>query len=155
MAWYAPINTEGGRLWSCNFSARSDVFSQLDGFDESYPFALEDMDFKIRVSKAGFSTVFVKDAAVVHPWRVQSPEAIFNRQLREFRGWYRFAKKHPDKIQEFRVGYLLSPVFAAFDDVYGHFLTHKGCGLSSYIAFLVGGVIKAVGIVALSISSRS
>jgi len=155
LAWYAPINTEGGRLWSCNFSVQSDVFNQLDGFDESYPFALEDMDFKTRVSKVGYSTAFVKEAAVVHPWRVQSPGPIFQRQLRELRGWLRFAKKHPDKIQEFRVGYLLSPVFAAFDDVYGHFLIHKGYGLPSYIAFLVGSVIKAVGIVALSISSRS
>lgn len=155
LAWYAPINTEGGRLWSCNFSARSDVFHQLDGFDESYPFALEDMDFKTRVSEAGFSTVFVKKAAVVHPWRVQSPSAIFQRQLRELRGWYRFAQKHPDKIQRFKAGYLLRPLFTAFNDVCNHFRTHKGCGLLSYLAFLIGGIIKAVGVVAFSTSSRT
>jgi len=66
----APVNLEGGTLWSCNLAIRRDVFNQLHGFDERFPVAhMEDADLRDRLLEAGFTTVFVPGASVDHPPR--------------------------------------------------------------------------------------
>lgn len=66
----APINLSGGLLWSCNLMARRATLQKLGGFDETFPYAaLEDVDFRERLKKAGFATVFVPMASVDHPPR--------------------------------------------------------------------------------------
>jgi glycosyltransferase involved in cell wall biosynthesis len=66
----APVNLEGGKLWSCNFAIRREHMLQVGGFDERYPFAhMEDADLQARLLKAGFMIRFVKAAEVDHPPR--------------------------------------------------------------------------------------
>lgn len=66
----APVNLEGGVLWSCNFAIRRAGFEQLGGFDERYPYAhMEDADLRVRLLKAGYMIRFVPTAEIDHPPR--------------------------------------------------------------------------------------
>jgi GT2 family glycosyltransferase len=66
----APVNLEGGVLWSCNFAIRRAGFAQVGGFDERYPYAhMEDADLRIRLLKAGYMIRFVAAAEIDHPPR--------------------------------------------------------------------------------------
>jgi glycosyltransferase involved in cell wall biosynthesis len=66
----APLNLDGGRLWSCNFAIRRAGFEKIGGFDERYPFAhMEDADLQFRLRKAGYMIHFVPAAEVDHPPR--------------------------------------------------------------------------------------
>ena len=64
----APVNPEGGLLWSCNMMVRRRLFDELGGFDEGFPHASdEDTDFRERVKRAGHRIDFVPDALIYHP----------------------------------------------------------------------------------------
>ena len=66
----APINESGGYLWSCNFAVRRDLFLEMNGFDERFPYAgMEDVEFGLRLKQRGVRPMFVADATVMHPWR--------------------------------------------------------------------------------------
>jgi len=66
----APVNESGGYLWSCNFAIHRQLFEFLGGFDERFPYAaMEDVDLKLRITKSKQKFIFVKKAAVCHPWR--------------------------------------------------------------------------------------
>jgi len=66
----APINETGGYLWSCNFAIRRELFEDIGGFDEDFPYAaMEDVDLKTRLVQDGHSIAFVEAAVCVHPWR--------------------------------------------------------------------------------------
>jgi len=85
LAERAPINTQGGFLWSCNLAVRADLFRRLGGFDEGFPYAsMEDVDFARRLRAAGAKEQFVSAAGVCHPWR----------DLGGFGGMWRAEKKH-------------------------------------------------------------
>ena len=64
----APVNYEGGMLWSCNMMVSRRVFDELDGFDEGFPHASdEDTDFRERLKRAGYALHFVPEALIYHP----------------------------------------------------------------------------------------
>lgn len=66
----SPINDAGGNLWSCNFAVRRELFAEIGGFDERFPFAsMEDSELNLRLKKKDISRAFVRDAGVLHPWR--------------------------------------------------------------------------------------
>jgi len=139
----APINEDGGNLWSCNFAIEAKAFRDLGGFDEDYTFALEDMDFAARIRKSPFESIFVRDAEVVHPWRrVDSPFLDFRRRLK---GWLRFARKHPDIVSGYNVGWVAGPA-------------KKVLSLSSlkkegvYVMYLISTLETVIRISAVSIS---
>ncbi len=70
LAEKSPTNDTGGYLWSCNFAIDSQIFRSLGGFDERFPYAaMEDVDFKFRLAKAGILFFFIHPASVCHPWR--------------------------------------------------------------------------------------
>lgn len=65
-----PINSSGGKFWSCNLAVNRCSFLQLGGFNEIFPFpAMEDVEFRTRAYKAGLKSKFVAEALVMHPWR--------------------------------------------------------------------------------------
>lgn len=65
-----PANETGGYLWSCNMAIRRDLFFKMAGFDPGFPGpAMEDVDFRTRLSKAGEDIKFVPQATVLHPWK--------------------------------------------------------------------------------------
>jgi GT2 family glycosyltransferase len=66
----APVNEEGGKLWSCNFMIEAALFKRLGGFDESFPFpAMEDIDLRERILDRGLKFDYVPGATVDHPPR--------------------------------------------------------------------------------------
>lgn len=66
----APLNLDGGALWSCNFAIRRAAFVAVGGFDSRFPIAhMEDVDFRERLRAAGFAILFVREASVDHPPR--------------------------------------------------------------------------------------
>jgi GT2 family glycosyltransferase len=73
LEWEAPVNETGGHLPSCNFAVKRSVFDALNGFDERYFPAMEDMEFRARATAAGYSISFVKEARVIHPIRRKPP----------------------------------------------------------------------------------
>ena len=64
----APVNYQGGLLWSCNMMVNRQKFEQMGGFDEGFPHASdEDTDFRERVKRAGGAMLWVPDALIYHP----------------------------------------------------------------------------------------
>lgn len=69
---HAPVNIEGGNLWSCNFCVSRKLFFSIGGFDEHFKYPhLEDVDLKERLLEKG-KVDFLKDAKVIHPVRKNS-----------------------------------------------------------------------------------
>lgn len=67
-----PLNETGGQLWSCNFAINKTLFRAIGGFDEKFPGpAMEDVDLRIRLLKAGHNFPFITQALVEHPWRLR------------------------------------------------------------------------------------
>ena len=66
----APVNMDGGLLWSCNFAIERTLFEAMGGFDAGFPYPhLEDVDLRLRLDDAGERYSFVPEAGVVHPPR--------------------------------------------------------------------------------------
>ena len=85
----APINEEGNRLWSCNFAIEKKVFNELNGFDETFPFAaMEDVDFYSRASLIS-RIQFLPKAIVIHPWRRIHPFSTFKKHLKSHKHFNR------------------------------------------------------------------
>ncbi len=92
----APVNMNGGLLWSCNFMIRKTVFNGVDGFDESFTEPhLEDVDLRMRLAASGHSVLFVPTARVCHPQRYAPPGP--HRVLMYESSVY-FARKHGIKL---------------------------------------------------------
>ena len=65
---HAPINMTGGYLWSCNMMIKRSLFINLEGFDENFPHPhMEDVDFRERIKKQGYTFSFVDKAEINHP----------------------------------------------------------------------------------------
>jgi GT2 family glycosyltransferase len=78
----APINEQGGYLWSCNFMIQRKLFAEMGGFCELYPYAcMEDVDFREQLKERDIKFLFVPEARVVHPWRALANEDKFLNML--------------------------------------------------------------------------
>jgi GT2 family glycosyltransferase len=110
----APVNENGGFLWSCNFLIRKEVFfGQLNGFDDRFPYAaMEDVDFYYRVKKQGIKTMFIQEAMVIHPWRLQTD--LYAVTIKRFGSTLYFLQKHPEKRSEINARYYLGAFLRSF-----------------------------------------
>jgi GT2 family glycosyltransferase len=80
LAEQSPVNESGGYLWSCNLAIRSKVLKLLTGFDERFPYAaMEDVDFRLRLTRAGYHYHFVPTASICHPFRPSGGWLEINR----------------------------------------------------------------------------
>jgi GT2 family glycosyltransferase len=95
----APINETGGYFWTCNVMIQKDYFvNTLHGFDEDFFFYMEDVDIRERIKKTNQPILFVKEAYVIHPWRLQKDIISITKQ-RTISAKYLYTK-HPDLIQK-------------------------------------------------------
>ncbi len=63
----APLNKDGGFLWSCNLAIARPLFLELGGFDEKFPYPhMEDVDLRMRIEDRGVRFDFVPQATVDH-----------------------------------------------------------------------------------------
>ncbi|MCG9900445.1 MAG: glycosyltransferase [Hydrotalea sp.] len=123
----APINEEGGNLWSCNFAIKSDVFFEMGMFDEHFPYAaMEDTDFYVRLLQAKRKILFTPNALVVHPWRVITP---FNGGLQKrLNSQKYFLDKHlPNRNISFRWARSKMLILSTCQDIY-KLIQFKGRG---------------------------
>lgn len=65
--WVAPVNENGNSMWSCNLFIQRSTYNELGGFDDSFAFWCEDMEFATRVHRLGYQSKFVPAAEVDHP----------------------------------------------------------------------------------------
>jgi GT2 family glycosyltransferase len=90
----APINQSGGCLWSCNLAISTELFRQVGGFNEAFPYAaMEDMDFSRRLRAMSMAAVFVPEAEVIHPWRMVDLKAHARRHVAS---QLIYARLHPE-----------------------------------------------------------
>ena len=64
-----PENEKGGMLWTSNLCIKNTLFQELQGFDENFEIAFEDVDFAYRIKSSALKSFFVYNASVCHPWR--------------------------------------------------------------------------------------
>ena len=81
---------------------RSDVFQQLDGFDPLFgPFGPEDLDFSLRLQKAGYKALYVPKAVGYHQVSHTYGEGYSEEYARhKSRHWLLFMGRHANKWQK-------------------------------------------------------
>jgi glycosyltransferase involved in cell wall biosynthesis len=96
----SPINETGGYFWSCNIMIQKNYFmNQLKGFDENFPYpAMEDIDLRERIKKDNQTILFVKNAFVVHPWRLQNDPLDIAKK--RYLSYLYLCSKHPEFIKK-------------------------------------------------------
>lgn len=107
----SPVNESGGYLWSCNFMIRKKLFlEKLNGFDEKFPFAsMEDVDLHYRLQKLKVPCLFIKDAEVIHPWRLQ--KKLISITLKRYKSTLYFLNKHPERRKDINSLYYLKAFY--------------------------------------------
>ena len=107
-----PENAKGGLLWSCNLAIRKTSFEAMNGFDQRFPFAaMEDVDFKLRLTERREKIQFVKDASVCHPWR---PKAGWGALKKHQASTFIFLQIHPEESQRINTAFYLRVIWHVF-----------------------------------------
>lgn len=105
LASVSPVNLGGGKFWTCNAAVRRDVFWQIDGFDERFPFAaMEDVDLFKRLCQLGSPIPFAAAARVVHPWRQQRDTRPLMRQAASM---LIYLRKYPEESSRYGTRFIL------------------------------------------------
>ena len=112
LAETSPINESGGYLWACNFAIQKQLFESIGGFDERFPFAaMEDVDLRLRLTKAGHKLFFVRDASVCHPWRHKGG---WGKLKQHQKSTLIFLMIHPEELSNINSLYYLKMVLYKF-----------------------------------------
>jgi GT2 family glycosyltransferase len=105
------------RCISCGgaMMVRADIFQELGGFDEAFdPFGPEDLDFSLRLQKAGYIALYVPEAVAYHAVSHTFGEGYTEDYARhKFRHWLLFMRRHASPYQ--KLGFFLAgaPYLAA------------------------------------------
>lgn len=94
---HAPVNIDGGLLWSCNMAIRKSTFEEIGGFDENFPYAhMEDIDLRERLTRRGIGFDFVPEAVVDHPPARYTWRAAFGPYAEsDLMFWYKQGRPGP------------------------------------------------------------
>jgi GT2 family glycosyltransferase len=86
---------------------RTDVFRKLQGFDSAFdPFGPEDLDFSLRLQKAGYTALYVPQAVAYHTVSHTFGKGYTEDYARhKFRHWYLFMRRHASVYQ--KLGFFL------------------------------------------------
>lgn len=94
----SPVNECGGFLWSCNFAIQRELYQQVGGFDEGFPFPrMEDVDLRERLLALKLTIPYLPEAAVIHPPRPLRPVAAHIRQVESY---FYYARKHGQTVAQ-------------------------------------------------------
>ena len=75
---------------------RKDIFEKVGMWDESFHSYLEDVDFAIRLHKAGYKVAPCLDAEVTHEHMATSSRMGLYKEKQDVINWWRLILKHPD-----------------------------------------------------------
>jgi GT2 family glycosyltransferase len=86
---------------------RTDIFQQLSGFDPIFdPFGPEDLDFSLRLQKAGYSALYVPQAVAYHTVSHTFGKGYSENYARhKSRDWFLFMRRHASLGQ--KLGFFL------------------------------------------------
>ncbi|WP_420368154.1 glycosyltransferase family 2 protein [Curtobacterium sp. L1-20] len=87
------VEREAGWLSGACFLIRTDLFRQLEGFDESYFMYFEDVDLGQRVGLAGRTNVYVPTAVVTHTGAHSTSSNRRRMEIEHHRSAYRFLSR--------------------------------------------------------------
>ncbi len=81
---------------------RTEVFQQLGGFDSQFdPFGPEDMDFSLRLQKAGYRALYVPQAVAYHAVSHTFGKGYSEEYARhKSRHWFKFMRRHASPMQQ-------------------------------------------------------
>jgi hypothetical protein len=82
---------------------RTDVFQQLDGFDAMFdPFGPEDLDFSLRLYKAGYYALYVPQALAFHEvsHTFEGKEYTEKYAKHKARHWFLFMRRHASLVEQ-------------------------------------------------------
>jgi len=87
----------------CCMFIRTDVFTAVEGFDTGFGlYGIGDLDFSLRVKKAGYRCVYVPDALIYHAesqtFESGQYTSIYGQQ--KAKNWYRFVQKNANPSQK-------------------------------------------------------
>jgi glycosyltransferase involved in cell wall biosynthesis len=103
-----PVNLNGDNFWSANIAISKEIFVKCGGFDENFPYpASEDQELYHRV-KSITQPLFVKDAIVYHPVRIQTIPQSLIRNYRATISWIYFQEKHLASTHYSRTKHMLN-----------------------------------------------
>jgi GT2 family glycosyltransferase len=93
---------------------RSDVFRQLGGFDPKFgPFGPEDLDFSLRLQKAGYKALYAPQAVAYHAVSHTFGEGYSEDYARhKSRHWFAFMRRHASPLQQLGFFLLGAPYLA-------------------------------------------
>lgn len=93
---------------------RSDVFRQLSGFDPLFgPFGPEDLDFSLRLQKAGYKALYIPQAVGYHQVSHTYGEGYSEEYARhKSRHWLLFMRRHANPWQKMMFFLFGAPVLA-------------------------------------------
>lgn len=131
----SPVNEHGGYLWSCNFMIHKQMFEKVGGFEETFPFpAMEDVELDYRIRKQGNKVQFLKDAFVIHPWRLQ--KNAYSIALKRFKSSEHFIKLHPEKAVGVTPTLYMRLVYRDLKDIFTKSFEYKFRGLGGKLTHL-------------------
>lgn len=135
----SPINTGGGKLWSCNFCIRRELFFEIGGFDECFRYpAMEDVELNYRLQKNNISIKFVATAIVKHPWKSKSD--AYTAVLNHFYSTMYFVYKYPELRSKFNRVFYLNVIFRSAMSLIKNFYKFKGRGLKNRIVYILAHI---------------
>ena len=93
---------------------RADVFQQLHGFDPLFgPFGPEDLDFSLRLQKAGYKAMYIPKAMGYHQVSHTFGEGYSEEYARhKSRHWLAFMRRHANPWQKLAFYFFGAPILA-------------------------------------------
>jgi GT2 family glycosyltransferase len=93
---------------------RAEVFRELGGFDTLFdPFGPEDLDFSLRLQKAGYGALYVPQAVAYHKVSHTFGEGYSEEYARhKSRHWFHFMRRHASPLQQLGFFLLGAPYLA-------------------------------------------
>jgi GT2 family glycosyltransferase len=121
---------------------RADVFQQLDGFDPIFgPFGPEDLDFSLRLQKAGYRAMYIPEAVGYHQVSHTFGEGYSEEYARhKSRHWLLFMRRHASTGQKLAFYLFGAPIL-----VVQVFLRETRRGNLRAVRGLVQGILSAKG----------
>jgi GT2 family glycosyltransferase len=127
----APINENGGCFWTCNVMINKDYFlNRLAGFDERFFLYGEDIDIRERIYLDKHAILFVKEAFVIHPWRVMNDSDEWFKYKQK--AYILLSIKYPSIKDGFKFS-IINELRFLIKDVFFNLFKFKGKGLFMYI----------------------
>ena len=93
---------------------RADVFQQMNGFDPRFgPFGPEDLDFSLRLQKAGYKAMYIPTAVGYHQVSHTYGEGYSEEYARhKSRHWLAFMRRHASIPQKIAFYFIGAPILA-------------------------------------------